>query len=394
MASFKQDVKEGLRERIENNTGIVGSVLRDRREQREKQAQIENEVAEIKKVTGKIKVGGTTLVSMERSFTQISENLQLIAKAFKAQATTFEETQAAYKPQQNVTTARPKQQAVIQKLVDEKDDVSILDRISNLIDNFEKKRKKQTPKQTPASEAERTKRERAAAEQKELDKNKENTRAKAERAQQVAKEEARAAGKSAKQVEQAGKNAAKKVIKAASADAVKKVARKIVLAKIGRAVFKSLPIIGTAVSVVFVVDSIWDAIKTNNYTKVGAEAIGIIPIVGGTASAIEGAAAETYMEIYGTDYATDQINGVEGAYDRYTEVHKIVAEEFEKAVKEALNPVVQKNWDAKRKAKAAKTSIKSLDKEQAKNALSLGLSDKELEDQFEGGRAALEQVLG
>lgn len=383
MASFKEDVKQGLRERIENNTGIVGSVLRDRREQREKQAQVDNEVAEIKKVTKKIKVGGTTLVSMEKSFTQISENLQLIAKVFKAQATTFEETQAAYKPQEKLATAQPKQQAVIQKLADEKEDVSILDRISNLIDNFEKKRK--TRKQSPANEADRKAKQKAEAERKELDKNKEKTRAQAERAQQAAKEEARVAGKSAKQVEQAGRNAAKKVVKQASEAAIKTAAQKIALKTAAKFVIKSFPFVGTAVGLASLVVALFEG----NYTGAAIEAVGALTgPVGGAASALASMEVEVYREIYGTDPTIDAIDDPAGAPERMALVHKICKETLLEALKE--NAVKRATFVAR----ATKTNPKSLDKQQALNVLSSGESDEQLNRQFEGGRAALEQIAG
>ena len=89
----------------------------------------------------------------------------------------------------------------------------------------------------------------------------------------------------------------------------------------------------------------WDALSTKNYTQVGAEVVGLVPIAGGLAGAILGATGETYKELYGTDYATDRANGVEGADAAFEEARKIVEEEFEKAVKEKLAPsavVIQK----------------------------------------------------
>ena len=344
MVDFKEDtkqsLKEGLRERVESNTGIVGEALRARREQKEKEKLIQYEVDVIQKVTSKMKIGGTTLTNMEKSFTQISENLQLIAKTLNAQTTTFEETQEAYKSEQ-VQQRRKQQTTSGQKIPEDTEEVSLFERISSIIDNFERKRKKPTNNEKAKREAERKAKQRAEAERKELEKNKEKTRAKAESEAKAAKEKALKEGKTPKDAQKAAADAAKKVVKKANAATVKKVARKFILAKIGKAVVKTIPIIGTAVGVAFLVDSIWDAIKTNNYTKVGAEAAGLVPIVGGAASAIGGAAAETYMELYGTDYLTDKANGVEGADAAWAECNRIVAEELEKAVKETLKPRIQ-----------------------------------------------------
>ena len=420
MASFNEDVKSNLKENFRNsmeeNTGIVGQVLKARRKKEEKNQQTQRELAAVEQTTQAIRVTGSTLTNIEVMFTQISKNFQAINKSFGVVVTLQDDENKTTKEQASTEAIVQKKAGAgaiapiedegpgaLQTLLDLFDPSDLLDRARGKKkpkkpgDGDRKKQQEEEArkkKQEEERKKQQTEREKAKAEQKELEKNKEKTRAKAEAESKAAKEKALKEGKSVKDAGQEGAKAAKKVVKKANADAVKKVARKFILAKIGKAVVKTIPIIGTAVGVAFLVDSIWDAIKTNNYTKVGAEAAGLVPIVGGAASAIEGAAAETYMELYGSDYLTDKANGVEGADAAWAECNKIVAEEFEKAIKEAILPSAEQSVSAKAKTRAAKTDPRSLDKEQARNALDSGLSDKQLDEQFVGGRAALEKVAG
>jgi predicted chitinase len=445
---IKSDIKENLRNSFEDNTGMLGQVLKERREKQEKNAGIEKEVAGVNHLTEAIKVSRSTLTQIEVYFTQISENFQAINKSFGVVVTLQDKENKTTKDQTATEAVAQKKASVgeitsLEASIDE--GPGVLESLLNLFNPFdlldrakgkkkpkkpgdkdrkkkqeeedrkkkqkaeqeeEDRKKKQKAKakqeeedskkkQKAKQEEEDNRKKKLKAEQEELEKNKEKIRSEAESKSKAAKEKALKEGKSVKDAEQAGAKAAKKVVKKANADAVKKVARKFILAKIGKVVVKTIPIIGSVVAVGFLVDSIWDAIKSNNYTKVGAEAAGLIPIVGGAASAVGNAAAETYMELYGTDYLTDKANGVEGADAAWVEVNKIVAEEFEKAVKEALFPSVERSVvSAKAKTRAVKTRPESLDKEQARNALESGLTDKQLEDQFEGGRAALEKVAG
>lgn len=343
---------------MEDNTGIVGQVLKARREKEEKNQQTQREVAAVEQTTQAIRVTGSTLTNIEVMFTQISKNFQAINKSFGVVVTLQDD--------ENKTT---KEQAATEAIVQKKSGAGAIASIedegpgvlqtllnlfdpSDLLDRARGKKKPKKPgdddrkkkqeeearkkKQEEERKKQQTEREKAKAEQKELEKNKEKIRAKAEAESKAAREKALKEGKSVKDAGQEGAKAAKKVVKKANADAVKKVARKFILAKIGKGIVKSIPVIGTIVGTALLVDAMWDALSTKNYTQVGAEVVGLVPIAGGLAGAIVGATGETYTELYGTDYATDRANGVEGADAAYAEAYEIVKEEFEKAVKEKL----------------------------------------------------------
>ena len=69
---------ESLRDTVERKTGIVGQVLRDRREKQEENQQIEQQVARVEQTTQAIRMIGATLTHIEVLFTQISKNFQAI----------------------------------------------------------------------------------------------------------------------------------------------------------------------------------------------------------------------------------------------------------------------------------------------------------------------------
>lgn len=282
MADFKEDTKqnfkEGLRERVEQNTGIVGNALRERREQKEKEKLIHEEVVVIQQITTKMKMGGTTLTNMERSFTQISENLQLISKAFKAQSTTFEETQAAYQPQAAIQSK--KQAAPIQKIAADTEEVSLFDRVSALIDGFETARLVY-------------KGARAAA--------------------------AIARGVGKKGAEVAGKVVGKEVGKKASKAAIKASARKILLKSLGKLVGKSIPIVGAAVGIGFAIGRLIEG----DYVGAGLEAgSGLAGPITSVPFAISSAVRDVYFETYGVQYENDPLRD-----ERLKEVQDAVGEE-------------------------------------------------------------------
>lgn len=137
MASFYQDaksnVKENLRDAFEDRTGILGETIRKRREAQERQQEIQQEVAQINQATTVVRKTGGTLSSLELSFTQISENLQSIAKSLNAQVTTFDETQAVVRgPQATQQKAPPQLTEKINK--DKDDDTSMFDKLDGLLD--------------------------------------------------------------------------------------------------------------------------------------------------------------------------------------------------------------------------------------------------------------------
>lgn len=257
----KQNLKEGLRERIENNTGIIGDALRSRREQKEKEKQTQEEVAAVKVTTAKMRVSGTTLTNMEVSFTQISENLQLIAKAFKAQTTTFEETQAAYGPQQN-TALQKKQATAVQRIATDTEETSLFDKVSGLIDSFDTARKAYRAVKTAA---------------------------------RVAKGVARGVAKGTAKV--LGKAGAKEIAKKASEAAIKTSARKILTKSLGKLVGKSIPVAGAVLGIGFAVSKIIDG----DWVGAGVEAAsGLGSAITAIPATIYGAAREIYFDVYGT----------------------------------------------------------------------------------------------
>jgi len=137
MAGFYQDaksnVKENLRDAFEDRTGILGETIRKRREAQERQQEIQQEVAQINQATTVVRKTGGTLSSLELSFTQISENLQSIAKSLNAQVTTFDETQAVVRgPQVTQQKAPPQLTEKINK--DKDDDTSMFDKLDGLLD--------------------------------------------------------------------------------------------------------------------------------------------------------------------------------------------------------------------------------------------------------------------
>jgi predicted chitinase len=180
MASFlndfggeaKKNLREDLREGFEQNTGVFGQALRERRMREERKKRTEKEVASIQEGIGKLRLTSNSLFNIERSFLQISRNVQLIAKAMDAQVTLQKESDKLTKQltdisqtKQQTAKPEPKQQAAIEKIGDQKEEQSLLSKISDLVDNFERKRRtgrtpqKRTPqKRTPRGRANRLKR--------------------------------------------------------------------------------------------------------------------------------------------------------------------------------------------------------------------------------------------
>lgn len=297
MADFKEDtkqnLKEGLRERVENSTGIVGEALRKRREQKEQEKQTQSEVAAVEKVTAKMKMGGTTLTNMEKSFTQMSENLQLIAKAFKAQATTFEETQAAYQPQQ-APQQRNQAPAAIEAIKKDSEEISLFDKVSGLIDGFDKARKAYRAVKAAA---------------------------------RVVKGAAKGIAKGAAKA--IGKAGAKEVAKKASEAAIKTSARKILAKSLGKLVGKSIPIAGAAVGIGFAVSKMLDG----DWVGAGVEAVsGLGSAVTAIPATIYSAAREVYFDVYGMWPESDP-NKEERFNDLYSVVKSMAADLLKDNVK-------------------------------------------------------------
>ena len=87
MSVFKDTLKQGVQGHIEENTGLVGQMLRKRREKIEKEKSIVASLSAIKKKTTVIKKTSGHLTNVERSLVQISKNVQILAKAMNAYVT-------------------------------------------------------------------------------------------------------------------------------------------------------------------------------------------------------------------------------------------------------------------------------------------------------------------
>lgn len=336
--AIKDDIKENFRNKVEESTGIIGQAMREKRRKLERQQEIQKEVAEIQQNTSRIKTAGSYLTKLEVSFLQISKNIQLMAKALNAQVTLQEETN---KSLQSTTTTSPElnkqtsKQSQLVNTADDKENESLLDKIGNLVDMFEKKTKGKKPqgkkprgKETPKEKVKRIKVE-EKTKTKET-KQRAKVEDKATAAKKAAEEEAKAAGKSAKEVSKAGKTAAKQVVKKASQAAVKAAARKALLKSIGKLAAKSIPYVGAAAGLGFAIQRL----LAGDPVGAGIEA------VGGLGSALTSIPAtilnttrDVYYEMYGV--YPEQDDSPDKA-ERYAEVYKVVKEEVEAALKNAV----------------------------------------------------------
>jgi len=232
-----KNVREGLRDKFESSTGIIGQTFRDRREKAERQQEIDEQVSEINLQTSKIAATGATLGRLESAFLQISDNVQVLAKAMDAYATTREETNKALGKsaqqvkQPSATAGAPP--AAIKELADDKEEKSLFDKISGLFDRF-KKTPKQPPKRRPSGRK-RTNNARTRAEE-------------AAKKRGAPKEEVKKAGQKA-----AEKAAQREAGKEASKAAIKAAAKKSLAKTIGKIAAKSIPIVGVGVGVAFAV---------------------------------------------------------------------------------------------------------------------------------------------
>lgn len=371
-----------IRKRVEDNTGIVGQALKAGRRREEKQAKIQEQLVELNQTTERIRSAGSSLRSIELSFIQIAKNFENINASFGVSVTLQDETN------KSLATEITAPQSVVTKPVAEKvskeedDSQSMLDRIFNLMDLLDKKKK--TVKKKYERFKKRTKIEIDRAKQGAIKPDQlKKIEDSATKAKQAAEAEAKAAGKGAKEVSKAGKQAAKQTFKKLSEDQVRKAARNAAIKALAKAGLKSIPFFGVAAGAAFAVH----ALLQGKYTEAGLEAAGgLAGPISSIPLAIESAIVATYWELYGVDFATDYANDPEGAKQRHAECTRLVKEEFEKALKDRVVP--KRPDQVKTKGQQVRVS-----KEEAKDLLSRkDLTDKDLEE-F-GGRKALEQIAG
>ena len=223
----------GIRKRVEDNTGIVGQALKAGRRREEKQAKIQEQLVEINQTTERIRSAGSSLRSIELSFIQIAKNFENINASFGVSVTLQDETN------KSLATEITAPQSVVTKPVAEKvskeedDSQSMLDRIFDLMDLLDKKKK--TVKKKYERFKKRTKIEIDRAKQGAIKPDQfKKIEESATKAKQVAEAEAKAAGKGAKEVSKAGQKAAKQAFKKLSQDQIRKAARNTVIKALQR----------------------------------------------------------------------------------------------------------------------------------------------------------------
>ena len=372
-----------IRKRVEDNTGIVGQALKAGRRREEKQTKIQEQLVEINQTTERIRSAGSSLRSIELSFIQIAKNFENINASFGVSVTLQDETN------KSLATEITAPQSVVTKPVAEKvskeedDSQSMLDRIFDLMDLLDKKKK--TVKKKYERFKKRTKIEIDRAKQGAIKPDQfKKIEESATKAKQVAEAEAKAAGKGAKEVSKAGQKAAKQAFKKLSQDQIRKAARNTVIKALAKAGLKAIPFFGVAAGAAFAVH----ALLQGKYTEAGLEAAGgLAGPISAIPLAIESAIIATYWELYGVDFATDYANDPEGAKERHAECARVVEEEFRKALTDRVKHETRPD---QKKTKGQQVRVS---KEEAKDLLSRkDLTDKDLEG-F-GGRAALEQIAG
>ena len=146
MSVFKDTLKQGVQGHIEENTGLVGQMLRKRREKIEKEKSIVASLSAIKKKSTVIKKTSGHLTNVERSLVQISKNVQILAKAMNAYVTPQQETNNSLKAIKKAERLKPSQAPTIKE--DDKQDDSFFKQIKDVVDGLKKKFKK-IPKPKP-----------------------------------------------------------------------------------------------------------------------------------------------------------------------------------------------------------------------------------------------------
>lgn len=143
MASFNQEVRNSLRESFEQRTGIIGQVLKERRQKQTYEKEVATQITKIEEATTRVRNDNNVLRKMEVATIQISENLQLINNWAGAQVTTLEETQQAL--EQRPTFVERSDVASI-RIPDPKEDESTLNGILDLFDKLGTRIKRKFPK--------------------------------------------------------------------------------------------------------------------------------------------------------------------------------------------------------------------------------------------------------
>ena len=277
----------GIREKIEESTGVVGQALRSRREREEKQANIQKQLSKISETTERIRSSHSSLTSIELSFIQIAKNFENINASFGVVVTHQEETNkslaAAVSIRGDAAAPGAKPQA-LHKIGEEKDDdtKSIWDDVSGLLDLLEKSKAK-VKKNQRAKKA--GKKARAAAKKKGL--NRRQIKEAGKKAEQKAIQRAE---------KEAAKKAAEKATKQVTKAAIREAAKKTLVKSLGKTVAKSIPFVGAAVGLGFAVGRMLQG----DWVGAGVEAVsGLGSAITSVPATIAQAIRDIYFEMYG-----------------------------------------------------------------------------------------------
>ena len=113
---IKANLKEGIQDKIEQNTGIIGQALAARRKRKIKQKEVAREVAEIQAATTRIRANDSALAKIETSMISISQNMQLINRWSDATVDTQEESD---KTAEKIRAESKQPELVVQKIGDD-----------------------------------------------------------------------------------------------------------------------------------------------------------------------------------------------------------------------------------------------------------------------------------
>lgn len=148
MARILEIAKEQAVQNIERRLGIVGKTIRARREKREEEQRIQEQLQEINDRSRVIASHRVRLTSIEAGFIQIAKNLQLVNKWADAQVTTEQETRLAIEEQRKKQEALREKPLPKEKEEDTSDFFKKLKKIRDLLDDIRRKKLKK-PKRGP-----------------------------------------------------------------------------------------------------------------------------------------------------------------------------------------------------------------------------------------------------
>jgi len=360
MASFKEDVKsnfkENFRNAVEEKTGLVGQVLKARREKEEKNQQVQHEVSLVEQTTQAIRMTGSTLTRIELFFTQISKNFQAINKSFGVVVTIQDETNAAAKThaaskaiiqQKSGVSATLRPSKVEEEAADSPE--SLLGSLNplDLLDGIEGREKGKGKDKGRNRKEERNK--------KQQEKRNQKANEEARKSRERIEREGKAQGKTPKQIEKEVRQEAKKIARKALekptpgkiAKLLEKGGKLAGLAK--KAIAKALPGIGIAAGAIDAGVRLWEGDYRGSAISAFQTALGAIGLFGNAvvpagASIAAGVAViiaevelqkgDIYKSVYGEPYPINPTPEEEKAMDlAVTMVKDLLIKELKELVK-------------------------------------------------------------